>query len=128
MKRTYFCVDVSGSISDQDLEVAIATITARAAGGKQGDYVLLFDAKVHGIWPVEDVLGRSFGEPSDLLRKLIPQWVGGGGSSSHEVLDAIEAHRKKHGIEEEAHKVLLSDLMMLYSDLAIFDEKINIHP
>jgi predicted metal-dependent peptidase len=55
---TYFCVDVSGSMSTDALRKAFDHIHMNA---ESGDQIFFFDTEPYGPWSVEDVLGQVYG-------------------------------------------------------------------
>ncbi len=117
----YFCLDVSGSMSTEHLQMAIEQIALRRA---PGDVLFMFDCEEYGPWPVEDVLGR-MSDPEDMVKSLCPPERGRGGSDARPVLKAIEAHQKTHGVTDST-KILVSDGLISPDEFKLFDVFIEV--
>jgi len=121
-KTKYFCLDVSGSMSEQQLQMAFEQVATRAR--KTGDFLVAFDHEPYGILPVEEVLGKLVMDAQDLVRTLCPAMKGRGGTDARPVLQAVSDHARDHHVL--AHIVLISDGELPNDDLKRFDEFVRI--
>lgn len=96
MKRTYFCIDVSGSMSDQDIKNALDAVHARS---KPGDFLTFFDVEAYGPLPVEEAF---------VTAKSDKAVLGRGGTDPLSALQASCEHAQAHGIDD-MHIVIISD-------------------
>jgi hypothetical protein len=119
--RKYFCLDVSGSMSSQAISMAVEKINAEV---KHGDFFLMFDCDAYGPWPVEDALGKVYGDPEDMIATLCAEYQhkGRGGTDARSALKMIEEHSRG----EAVHKVLVSDGFLVPEEKAMFDAFIEI--
>lgn len=107
---TYWCFDVSGSVSSRELRRA-ASYVREHIGGE--DRMIVFDARAAWLLGSRDV-GLSLLE-DDLVR-------GHGGTDVAKCIELIESD----GPRSPHRKVLLSDGLMTPEDLARFDEFVDL--
>ena len=109
----YFCIDVSGSMSDRDLQFARAQV---ADFKKPGDFVVLFDCEVRAIIPIDDYMAEKE------TRKLVLK--GGGGTDCRECIQSVHEH-SQHNAISPMRTTLISDCELPADQLKIFDEVIQ---
>lgn len=122
----YFCLDVSGSISQDMFERAQQHLYERARIGV--DFVVLFDAQPIGLWPVVQV-AASYQDVLSLLTALsVPQEMGRGGTSSKGVPELVKSHASSRSLmSRDCYRlVVLTDGFMLEDDMKVFDEFISL--
>ena len=123
-KVQYFCLDISGSMGSDDVSLAVEMVQIRS---KRGDFFLMFDSEVYGPWPVEDALGKIYGDPNDMISTLCSKRVvGRGGFDTREVLQTVHLHQQHNRIYG-GKLVLLSDGFMPEENIKVFDEFVKIH-
>ncbi len=114
--NTVIFIDHSGSMSEQQIELANKLTCERASHIDDLVTVLAFDARdpqvLYGPSPGTEI------QPSVI--KCVDQDRFRGGSNPG---PAVEWATEKYG---PCRKILVSDLYMLDSDLALFDEKIRV--
>jgi uncharacterized protein with von Willebrand factor type A (vWA) domain len=125
-KVKFFCLDVSGSMSNDDLNRALSVMADRA---KPQDYVVLFDCEVVAFEKVEDAMRKIRKSPLSLHEAIASICTGPhkgrGGTDARECYQTVCEYQQSHQICDGV-LILLSDGLMPQDQIAVFDEFVDI--